>query len=215
MSEFSGIQRSNGIGLFAIGISGVGTLPGLDYRRTIISQYSASPILTQLIANMSQYFEPCANLDAFYDNIWNIVTAVGYGLDVWGRIVGVQRVLQVTEAGWLGFEEAESGDDANPWNQAPWYGGGAATSNYALSDESFRMLILAKAAANITDGSIPSINAILMSLFPAMGNCYVTDGGNMTMTYTFSQPLSPVQLAIVTNSGVLPRPTGVSVTVVQ
>lgn len=34
------------------------------------------------------------------------------------------------------------------------------------------------------------------------------------MTYVFKIPLSPVQLAIVQNSGVLPRTSGVAVSVV-
>jgi Protein of unknown function (DUF2612) len=36
----------------------------------------------------------------------------------------------------------------------------------------------------------------------------------MTMTYTFAFQLSPVELAIVTQSGVLPKPTGVLASVV-
>jgi uncharacterized protein YigE (DUF2233 family) len=37
---------------------------------------------------------------------------------------------------------------------------------------------------------------------------------NMVMTYTFMFPLTSVELAIVTQSGVLPRPTGVHASVV-
>ena len=44
---------------------------------------------------------------------------------------------------------------------------------------------------------------------------YVTDGLDMTMTYTFAFQLSPVQSSIVFNSGVLPRPCGVAASVVQ
>lgn len=36
----------------------------------------------------------------------------------------------------------------------------------------------------------------------------------MTMTYTFTFALTPVELAIVLNSGVLPKPTGVAASVV-
>ena len=36
----------------------------------------------------------------------------------------------------------------------------------------------------------------------------------MVMTYTFDFPLSPVEIAIVSQSGVLPRSTGVSATIV-
>ena len=55
---------------------------------------------------------------------------------------------------------------------------------------------------------------ILLNLFPGRGSCYVTDGLNMSMEYKFEFPLTPVEVSIVTNSGVLPRPVCVSATVV-
>jgi Protein of unknown function (DUF2612) len=182
--------------------------------QTIISQYSNSPILVKLIQNFNAYIDPSANFDAFYNMIWNLQTAQGYGLDVWGRIVGVQRVLQVSSGVYFGF--AEAGDSAEtPFNQAPFYSGGATTGNFALTDAAFLTLIYAKAFYNISDGSIPSINNILMTLFGSQGTCFVTDLGGMAMTYTFNFTLSPVDFAIVSQSGVLPKPTGVALTIVQ
>jgi len=183
-------------------------------EQTVISQYGNSPTLLQLITNFNTYIDPQANLNSFYDDIWNVATAQGYGLDVWGRIVGVQRVLQVPSGTYFGF--AEAGDASEfPFNQQPFYSGQTTTGNYALTDAAFRTLIYAKALANICDGSIQAINSILMTLFPGIGNCYVTDGQNMTMTYTFSTVLSPVNYAIVTQSGILPKPAGVALTVVN
>ena len=43
----------------------------------------------------------------------------------------------------------------------------------------------------------------------------MVDGENMTMQYVFNFTLSPVELAIVEESGVLPKPVGVAATVVQ
>jgi hypothetical protein len=186
-----------------------------NYEQTILSQFANSPAILSLIESFNECVDPRANIDAFYDNVWNIETAVGYGLDVWGRIVGVSRVLQVSSGEWLGFNEANDGTVETPFNVAPFYAGQAATGNYALTDDAYRQLILAKAAANITDGSIPAINAILMALFGEYGDCWCTDGQNMTMTYTFEFQLSPVQYAIVAQSGVLPRPAGVALTIVQ
>ncbi|ASW06315.1 DUF2612 domain-containing protein [Rhizobium sp. 11515TR] len=231
----------NGIGQFAIGVSPIGTQPSFDVWTTVISQYANSPILTTLITNLDQYIDQTQNFDAFYDYIMNVATAQGYGLDVWGRIVGVNRVLQVNAGNWFGFNEASPG--SYTFGQGSFYSGAPLTSNFALSDEAYRTLIYAKAAANITDGSIPAINRILMTLFPNRGNAYVTEGAQfgawfgfaestnaqgfnqaafysgsplstMTMTYTFEFQLSPVELAIVQNSGVLPKPTGVSASVV-
>lgn len=236
------LPGSNAIGSFQIGISPIGTIEAFDVWKTVISQYANSPTLTTLIENLDAYLDQTANLDSFFDLIFNVTTAQGYGLDVWGRIVGVSRVLEVQTGGdSFGFGEASPG--AATFGQGAFYSGTSLTSNYALADEPYRLLILAKAAANITNGSIPAINRILMSLFPNRGNCFVTDGTppvdtfgfqeatnlsgfgqspfysgaplpNMVMTYTFNFALTPVELAIVQQSGVLPKPVGVLVTVI-
>ena len=53
-----------------------------------------------------------------------------------------------------------------------------------------------------------------MTLFGSGGNVYVTDGGDLTMTYTFSYIPSLVNQAIMEQSGAIPRPSGVALTVV-
>lgn len=205
---------SNSIGNFVIGVSTIGDIPPFNYLRTIISQYANSEILTRLIANMDAYIDQTANFQSLFDMIWNVDTAQGYGLDVWGRIVGVSRTLNVVSPGdYFGFQEALPG--SQPFNQSPFYIGTPLTTNYELSDSAFRVLIFAKALSNICDGSIPAINQILMKLFPNRGNAYVVDGLDMTMIYKFEFVLTPVELAIVLQSGVLPKPTVVSATVQQ
>jgi hypothetical protein len=206
--------ESNAIGKFIIGVSPIGDIPDFDFWTTIISQYANSPIITQLIANFDSYVDQTINLQSFFDLMWNVDTAQGYGLDVWGRIVGVTRTLEV--GGTLTyFDFEESGLSANGFGQQPFYAGAPINSNFQLSDNSFRTLIFAKALANISDGSIKSLNQILINLFPARGNAFVTDGLNMTMTYTFEFQLTAVELAIVSQSGVLPKPTGVALTIVE
>lgn len=202
----------NAIGSFVIGVSPIGDIPPFDVWTTVISQYANSPIIDQLCTNMEQYVDQTQNLDDFYDNIWNIDTAVGYGLDVWGRILGVSRILELpSTAQFFGFQQEQSG--ATGFGQAPFFSGQSSSNNVELLDSAYRTLLFAKALANICDGSIPSINQLLLNLFPNLGNCFIADGLNMTMTYTFKFPLTPLQLAIVQNSGVLPRTTGVAVSV--
>lgn len=184
-----------------------------DPHKPIISQYAASPTLVQLIDNMHAYIDPTADFDAFYTLVWDIRTAQGYGLDVWGRIVDVGRVVEVpSDEDTFGFQQMLP--DSEPFNQGVFYAGTGATSNYALSDDAYRLLIYAKALANICDGSIPAINKVLRTLFPGRGNCYCTDGLNMTMTYHFSFALSAVELAIVQQSGVLANPAGIAYSIV-
>jgi len=186
-----------------------------DFQQTIISEYLNSPSIFQIITNFNTCIDPTVNLDAFFDLIWNVSTAQGVGLDIWGRIVGVQRVLQVASGVYFGFAEAADSVSETPFNQAPFFSGGSPTGNFALTDASFLTLIFAKAFANICNGSIPAINNILMTLFGSQGNAFVTDLGGMAMTFTFDFELSPVDFAIVSQSGILPKPSGVVLTIVQ
>lgn len=204
---------SNAIGSFAIGLSPIGTIAWFDRWDTVISQYGNSDRLNTFAGAVASV-DPTENFDAFYDYIWNIETAQGEGLDILGRIVGVQRILHVQTTGtFLGFQE--QGITVGTFGESPFYDGSTLTSNYALSDNSFRQLIYAKALSNISDGSISSINEVLRKLFPGRGNAYCTDGEDMTMTYTFAFTLTEVEAAIIVQTGVLPKPAGVTATVVQ
>jgi len=189
-----------------------GTVPLFDPAQTVISQYANSPILLSIIQSFYSSEDQSADMDMFYNLVWNVSTAVGWGLDVWGRIVGVNRYLYVQVDFYFGMEKTGIGASGDPFNQNPFYNGGNLTENFALTDDVFRQLILAKAAANITNGSVAAINNILRTVFPSdVGNAYVEDNQDMTMTYKFTFVPTPVQQSILFQSGVLPAMTGVTV----
>jgi len=128
---------SNAIGGFQIGVSPVGTIPAFDPWATIMSQYANSPTLDALITSFNAAMDMTAFNDNFYDNMWNIQTAQGYGLDVWGRIVGVTRTLSIPGAiTFFGFGEA--GDLG--FGQGSFYQGQQLSTNYILTDADFRHL---------------------------------------------------------------------------
>lgn len=205
---------SNGIGMFQIGISPIGTIPTFDPWATIIAQYANSPVITSMIQSFNAAMDMTAPMEDFYDMVWNIQTAVGYGLEVWGRIVGVQRAIQIPGSiQLLGFEEA--GNSWTGFGQGGFFSGQPISQNYILNDADFRTLILAKAAGNISDGAIPAVNQILLTLFPNRGSCYVADGLNMSLTYTFNFQLTAPELAIVSQLNVLPNAAGVIINVSQ
>lgn len=185
-----------------------------NVEATILSQYANSPTLVQLIQNLNGYIDPSADIDAFYDLIFNVDTAQGKGLDIWGKIVGLTNGRKLTipssEVN-FGFQEAS----AATFGEGVFYDGTPQTETYVLQDEPFRTLIFVKAMANICDGSIPSYNQLLRNLFAGRGRCYINDLGNMQMRYTFEFYLEPYEVAIITESGVLPRPTGVLAMMVQ
>lgn len=193
-----------------------------NVSETILSQYADSPTITALIQSINSAVDPSTDLQNFYSNVWNVLTAVGSALDnVWGPIVGVQRVLTIPGGNYFGFQEEgiaqgpTTGQGALPFNEGTMYAGTPATTNYALSDTAFRVLILAKALSNISSCSINTYNTILMQLFPNRGNAYVSNGGNMNARLTFEFTLQPYELAIIKQSGALAPPTGVQFEVMQ
>ena len=186
----------------------------IDPKQTIISQYANSSVILQLLADWNIDIDPRPNLQDFITKVWNISTAEGYGLDMWGRRVGVTRTISVPDltVTYFGFSE---GGGYQPFGQAPFYDGYQASTQVDLSDDDYRTLLLAKALANISNCSAPVINLILYNLFLAPGRpyegrkAYVIDVGSMEMQYFFGFVLSPTDLALLINSGAIQRPVGV------
>jgi len=72
-------------------------------------EYSNSTTLLELLAFADQWIDPAQFGATFLANVWNINTAVGFGLDIWGRILGVSRYLlvnQPTAGNYFGFNTA-------------------------------------------------------------------------------------------------------------
>ncbi len=182
-----------------------------NLEQTILAQYANSPILNQWLSSLNISIDPVNLINSFYNNVWNVSTATGYGLDVWGRIVGVNRVLSIpgTSPKSFGFAEATTAS-ADPFNQSPFYTGASATTNYILSDDAFRLLILVKALSNISRSDSRTYNHILMTLFPNRGNAYIQPAGVMSSTLVFEFFLAPFELSILRQSGALSPPTGVN-----
>ncbi|WP_210207030.1 DUF2612 domain-containing protein [Methylobacterium currus] len=78
----------------------------LDVWTTILSQFANSPILIGILESEAAALDQRPNLDDFFRRVRDLDTAEDYGLDIWGRIVGVNRVLQVVTSRFLGFAEA-------------------------------------------------------------------------------------------------------------
>lgn len=172
-----------------------------DIGKTILSQFQNSPTITGLVESFNLQIDPAADLDMFYEMVWDILRPGAvlndYGLDVWGRIVNVSRNLNLPV------------DIVNPG------GFTFVAGTYRLSNDDYRTLILIKALSNITDCSIPNLNALLTQLFAGRGRCYVVDDGDMAMTFVFEFFLKPYEYAIVSASGAVPHPAGVLVNITQ
>lgn len=186
----------------------------LDIRETILSQYSSSPRLMALIFGLAEVLGTQKDLQTFYKNVFDIDTAKGVGLDIWGRIVGISRSAQmVTSIGvpYLGFE-AKGVEAVKGFNQAQFYKGKRKTK-LALSDDAYRLYIKVKAAANITNGSLAELNALLAQLLP---KCKVslTRIAPMHLKLTCSGPLKDYQKNMLLLGDLPPIPSGVKLDIV-
>lgn len=190
----------------------------IDWQRTVLSQYVDSPTIMRQLESLNDWLDPTADFQAFYDLVWNLDTAVGYGLDVWGRIVNVKRTISVPNTyKTFGFVVHSSpAEEFAPFNVAPFARqGGATTLNYRLADDAYRRLIYVKALSNISGCAIPVLNVLLQLLFPGRGRCYVSDLGHMKMRYTFEFTLMTWEVALLIKSNVMIRPTGVLASLLQ
>ena len=69
----------------------------LQPGETVQSQYAASPVIRALAESARIRIAPDADIELFYRSVFNIATASGAGLDIWGRILGIGRKVDITE----------------------------------------------------------------------------------------------------------------------
>ena len=156
-----------------------------DVEKTIISQYGNSATITSLIHGMNRWIRPDVDIDNFFNTVWNVETAVGFGLDIWGRVVGLPTGRNIL---------------TNPVT--------------VLNDTQFRALILAKALSNISITSSPVFNTLLSNFFAGRGSVFVSDQLNMSMRYNFNFQPEPFEIQILAQPGIFLRPAGVLISII-
>lgn len=108
-----------------------------DVQEYIQSQYSNSPTIKQILLSLADNINPDADIDVFYQNIMNIDSANGVGLDIWGTIVGAPRKLQLEED----------------------------SKEIILNDDMYRNYIKFKMLANISPATLETLNKISYILY--------------------------------------------------
>lgn len=160
--------------------------PSVDLTRHIFWQYNNSPNINALISARQNWFN--INHVQFWqnwvNNVLNIKTANDYGLSIWGALLQVPRTYNV------------NGENVN------------------LTTNQYRTVLLARLRLFKTRATVPEINKLLKFLFGDYGKAYVVDNYDMTMTYHFNFNLSDLQLAVLQNVTLLPRPAGVKIILV-
>lgn len=182
-----------------------------DLNATILSQYANSPAIMALIRGMNKMIDPAADIEKFLREVWDISTATTWGLDNWGRILGISRLLEIQgDDPTFGF----MGSTLQPFGRGTFTRPGA-TSIYSLADEAYRALLMLKAAANVSNCSVPSLNSIIQNMLAGRGPCYVLEVGAMQIRYVFEFILTPYERALMRNQNVPPKPAGVGYEVLE
>ena len=181
---------------------------GIDALEPVQSQYAASPRILALLVKKAAMLDPGRDLMLWYDGIVNPKTAQGAGLDIWGRIVGAERMLWMQNSEFFGFAY----QNLQNFDQAPFWIQSLAQGQFRLTDETYRFLVFYKAAANIGESTIQAVNAMLGHLFEpehGPGCCFILEVGPMQIRAVFNFYLSAYEQALLEQYGLLDRPAGV------
>lgn len=190
----------------------------MSWEDTILTQYSASQKLLSIIDTFNQAVSIDEFTDEFITRVWDLTTNETYGLDVWGKMVGIGRYITAPiESDSFGFSEADDGaaDYPLPFNDSPFFAGVQETTSVRLANDAYRTLIMCKAFSNISIATIPDINKFLRMLFAGRGRAYCVNYRDMTIGITFEFALAPFEESILTNYDVVPVPSGVLLRISQ
>jgi hypothetical protein len=159
--------------------------------------------LTALLTPVTALLALAQSLPTLFD----VNTAVGQQLDYVGAWVGVTRYIVTPITGvFFTFDTAGLGYD-----QGVWLGPNEGTTGITVLDDGhFRLLILARIAANNWNGQAGTAQAAWNAAFAGSGiSCVVIDGDNGTATVRFSTGTSVLQQALVTGGYIPLKPVGI------
>ena len=175
---------------------------------TIQSQYSDSPHIKGVIHSYYDFVNPQKDIDLIYDKMINLYTAEGYGLDVWGRIVNIDReyVAIDDQYDYLGFDNRPYNmDRIETFNNAPFYM--VVNGKVQLQDDAYRTYILIKAMLNISNVSLNSLNYIFKQLFGDV-TLYVLHVETMILRLVVMGQFTEAQKGAIQNIDWLPAGVG-------
>ena len=150
--------------------------------KVVQSQYANSKRINDIINNFWDCINPENDIKNIYDKIINLNTAVGFGLDIWGRIVAISREFISIELKnkYLGFDpQGVHHTRIDTLDNAPFYQ--RIDGKVLLSDEGYRFYILIKALINISNSSLYNLNSMLNMLFGDNKNIMIIHTDTMAL----------------------------------
>lgn len=186
----------------------------MEYR-DLLSQEHQQPNLLSWVDALTAPLKSNQALLMSLPAKFDIATAVGQQLDFVGEWVGIGRVLDLPAT--TGYFSWDDPDPALGWDSAPWYfEASPIIVPYRLDDDHYRMLLYAKIANNIWDGSVPGAYRVWEQFYPGgvPYRFFIQDLGNMEMLQGLvgsTKPVSADAIALLVSGNLGLKPVGVNV----
>ncbi|NTG00119.1 DUF2612 domain-containing protein [Agrobacterium rhizogenes] len=199
-----------GIGLFQIGVSAIGTTPTVnEYLDRVTPFWRGKP---KFMAELAEILEPLTDLQdmlAMLPQAFDLDQAIGVQLDAVGEWVGRSRNIPIPVPNvWFSFDDPKRGFDLGIW-KGPY---DTDVGISVLDDDTYRLFLRAKIAANSWDGTAGTAAAAFELIFSqsAGSKIFVLDNGDMSMTVGISGAIPSLLFLAVLEQGFLPiKPEGV------
>lgn len=180
-----------------------------EYLNLITSEHRGKPKFEATVSTSVSPFAKIQEVLLSLPTAFDIDTAVGVQLDALGIWIGRSRRIDTPLVG-VYFTWDDLASDG--WDSGIWKGPFDPDSGLVdLPDDSYRVLLKAKIAANRWDGTIPGAYAIWATIF-TNSHLIIQDNQDMSMVVGIAgQPMSIVDQALLTNGYIPLKPGGVRI----
>jgi len=180
-----------------------------SYLDLITSQHR-KPKFSAMIEGVAHPFAAGAAATDHLPTDFDLDGAIGAQLDVVGQWVGRSRYIDTPIPNtWFSFDSDRRGFDRGVWFQ-PY---DSEQGIVRLDDETYRLIIRAKIAANHWDGTTEGARAVLDPVFSGTGSLIVLDDKqDMSAIYGIAGALPiPLYVALLSAGYIALKPSGVEI----
>ena len=173
----------------------------------MLSQYANSPVFVKLVNGIKDQLDNSKTLNDWYNIVFNLKTATGFGLDIWGKILNQSRRVSYDD----------NGTTVNVYLQGAQTVDGVSYTAEQMEDL-YRTVLFFRAFSYITNCTVKSLNELLLFYFNDYTSdtesgknkkiVYVYELGTMSIEVVFRFFINKLEKAIFT-SDLFPKPTGV------
>jgi hypothetical protein len=180
-----------------------------DYTGRMTSYWRGQPKFTSELIALVKPMADLQSVIAGMPSDFDLDGAIGAQLDAVGEWVGRSRFIPIPIANaWFTFDSATKGFDLGVW-RGPF---DTASGITRLDDNTYRLFLRAKIAANNWDGTVETAAAAFNLIFAQSPGTliFVSDNGNMSMTVGIAGAIPSILFLALLEQGFLPlKPEGV------